>query len=256
MRRCLELASFLVPLTALVIGCTDSTSPLACTQLGTHAIGIRTEGILQDGDCRDEDQRPFDVYQVTLTGQTHFLVKLTPSGFEGSVGLATFPPSGGTLPNEVFSTEGTGAIGARVFLPAGTYYVGVGTTSGKGAYTLETSPTSVGDCSYMNRALPGVTIPGVIGANDCAGNGAARQDIYELTLQSGRTYTFSGTRDKAGTVALHTGSAGSAPLKEQTLMGAGSFSFSYTPTKTDFYRVHVFGEPQFQGPVGYTLTIQ
>ena len=117
------------------------------------------------------------------------------------------------------STTGSGAMGGRVFLPAGTYYVAVGTTSGTGSYALETSVTGSVDCVYTNRTVPGVTIAGVITTSDCSGNAGARQDIYEMTLQGGRTYTFSGTREKPGTVALFTGPAGSAPLREQTVLG-------------------------------------
>ncbi len=96
--------------------------------IGPITVGVRVDGSIVDGDCRGPDKERLDVYQISLTGQTNFSLKMT-SGFTEGMGIFTSLTS--TLRDpDIFGVDSTGTIGGRLFLPAGTYYLAVGADSG------------------------------------------------------------------------------------------------------------------------------
>ena len=198
-----HLALFAALLSTVAVACAgaDGTSPGEnCVGPVSFTVGVRVDGSIVDGDCRGPDKERLDVYQISLTGQTNFMLKMTSSGFTGGLGMFTSVTNRLNEP-EIFGVDGSGTIGGRLFLPAGTYYLAVGADSGGGNYTLESSLAASNDCLLGNWTAAGASFSGTVTTNDCAGNSGARLDIYKLQMTSGRTYTVTVTRDKEGRAA-------------------------------------------------------
>ena len=126
-----HLALFPALLSTVAVACAgaDGTSPGEnCVGPASFTVGVRVDGSIVDGDCRGPDKERLDVYQISLTGQTNFSLKMT-SGFTEGMGIFTSLTS--TLRDpDIFGVDSTGTIGGRLFLPAGTYYLAVGADSG------------------------------------------------------------------------------------------------------------------------------
>lgn len=254
-----HLALFAAALSSVAVACAsaDGTGPGEnCVGPVLYTVGVGVDGSISDTDCTGPDKERLDVYQISLTGQTNFMLKMTSSGFTGGMGMFTSVTSRLSEP-EIFGVDGSGTIGGRVFLPAGTYYLAVGSESGRGNYVLESSLAASNDCSVENWTAAGMSINGVLTSTDCAGNPGVHQDIYFLRMVSGRSYTVTATLQKPGNLLLRPAGASNTDLRSQGTASAsgGTLTFSYTPTTTGDYRVHVLSDFP-SGPVGYTLKIE
>ena len=245
----------LVPVLAL--GCAGGIAAPAgkCNGPQNHTVGSAATAAIGTDDC-EVMGRYGDIYQLTLTGQTNFRVTVTPSGFDAAISLLAGNSSAPGSAIEVFGTDGSGPIGANAFLPAGSYFILVGSSNCKsGTYKLESQSVSADGCG-SNWTYPGADLSGVVTTSDCEGGASARQDIYQIQLKRGQTVAVSAVLNKNGAVLWRTGSASSANLVTKVLPQGGSAAFSFTATSDDVYRLHVLGELSTTGVMSYSASIR
>lgn len=251
-------AHYLSAMAVVVATVSCSESPLgseaACGAGTAYVVSSTVSGSITAEDC-SRNGVTGDYYTFSAVSHTSFGLTMQPSGFNGELGLYAGTPGGTST--VVFETDGSSTFGANAFLPPGNYYIVAGTRGGGGSYTLVSQPVPVSGCGqFLSYTRPGATISGVVTGNDCVGLGVARFDAFEILLESGHTISASATMDKAGAISIRSGSASSPDLASHILSAPGVAQVSYTTTRRDSYRVHVYGSPGMQGNNVYTLTIQ
>ena len=247
----------IVLLPVLLLGCpADITAPTGkCSGPQPFTVGGAVSAAIGTDDCEILGEFG-DAYQLTLTGQTNFRVTVTPSGFDAKVAVRAGNASTPASSTEVFGADGAGPIGATAFLPAGSYFILVGSSNRKtGTYRLDAQPASADGCG-SNWTYPGADLSGTVTTGDCEGALSARQDIYQVQLKRGQAVAVSATLSRNGAVLWRTGSASSADLVTKVLPQGGSTAFTFTAASDGTYRLHMLGEPSTTGVVTYSATIR
>ncbi len=246
-----------------VAGCgadtTAAAPPGTCAGAQTLSVGAGATGAIGTDDCKGPTGDFGDLYQFTLSSQTNIELSVAPSGFDAGIILYSGSALDAANGKLVFDLSGSGTIGRNAYLPAGSYFLVVRSNDNKtGSYKVASQLANADGCgTYLNWTLPGANFSGFITATDCAGNGVAKQDIFEFGMKAGQSVTVTATYTRNGDVLLRTGTAGSADLVRKTLAAGGSTSFSFTAPTTDNYRVHFIGEPSLVGgTIGYTASLR
>lgn len=235
-------------LVSSITGGGSCSGPTAVTATGS--VSGNTAGV----SCKMPDGGTGNLYTFAPTQPTNIDLNLTPNGFSPYLGAWT--SSGATIGQTQTPSR------LRLFLPAGSYQFGVGSTSNKdGSFTLTTSPADVSSClggagagvtgNDMGYALKGASITGTLTNADCGGGGN-RGDGYALPLATtGSSWTFTVTADRAVNFEVWAGSQNAA---FKSMNAAGTMTVSATaPSATDF-RFFISGTPG-TGTINYTVTI-
>lgn len=193
------------------------------------------------------------VYTLTATGQSNFLIAVSTSAFKPYLGL--FTASG------VVVAENNTDTRIRAFLPAGNYLLVVSEVDGRdGSFSLTSSPSSLGGCigppispADLGNTVRGATLSGTITSTDC-GNAQAKSHIYDLPLAAGEAITATFTADKASGVAIR---SNGTVLSSMELAAAGTITISMTATVTGRYQLSAASRTSSSGvsslPVTYTI---
>jgi hypothetical protein len=250
-------ASILAAAVAVLVGCELPVATGTCQGPQTYAVGDAVENVAFVDDCDGPHGLSGDVYAFTLAAHTGVTIEMDPSGFEAAFEVYQGAYGGAVTPAKIAEGEGSGLIGARVFLPPGDYFILSGSANReRGNYTLSTSLVGLVDCDYAGYTVRSADVTGVVTTSDCSAAPPNRQDIYELLLPAGALLKARVSADRPGFLLIRTGSASSDDLAAKSF-GPGSLdSLSYTTTSAGWYRVHVGSNPVGTGPMNYTLNVR
>ncbi len=227
----------------------------SCQGPKPYTVGSTASDKLGANECSGPGDMDGHLYTLALTEQSDFAVTMTPTGFEGAVGIWT---AAGQV---VFQTNGSGSFGAKAFLPTGQYTLVAGRHKiGGGSYSLGTAPTTVAGCADSGPGrgawtIPGVVIAGAVTSIDCAGNGTAKQDIYSIWLAAGQSITVVASMSQIGNVNVNPAPGTTGPDVSKSILKGGSASLTYTATNRGAYNVHVLSDLGFNPSPTYTLSI-
>lgn len=220
----------------------------ACTGPMSYTAGSTATGTTGVNSCRGPDGSNGQLYAMTLAQQTNLQFTLTANGFPGFLGIYT--GSGVRIAERNASPPM-----AKVFLPAGSYQVFVGSMSNAdGTYSLASVNTEVSDCTTGGATTKGATIAGTLTASDC-GNSLSRGDSYEFYLSAGQSASVSFTVDRVSGMFVM-GNGGVLANKEVT--AAGTWSTTVTATTAGYYGLRVESRTvngSANLPVTYSISI-
>lgn len=230
---------------------------------GPQALGPNSvvTNVAYEDDCEGPDSVYGDVYVVTLTEQTNFSVMMDVDGFVGQMVMyvgdySAFPED----PRLIFDVVGGGVIGARVFLPAGTYTIWAGSGErGGGNYTLTTTPIGTSPCpgNYFNYYVPGAVVEGQIVAGDCVAGALERQDAFGWYMRQGETVDVTLTINKLGMLLFRRSGEPSSPnIDDAEATADVPVQITFTAPGDGLFGIHVQSYPNNFGPALYTLSIQ
>lgn len=252
-----------VTILALLTSC-EALAGLTGTCQGPQLFGPQSEAtnVAFEDDCEGPDAVYGDVYVITLTEQTNFLVLMGADGFRGQMVMYEGDYSAlPATPRLIFDVVGEGDIGAKVYLPAGTYtiWAGSGERAG-GTYTLTTTPTSSSPCSnlHFNYTVPGADISGQVLANDCPGGVAiVRQDAYGMWMQAGESVDVSLTMDKLGDMLWRrSGDPSALDVDSFSVPGDAVVEGTFTAPSAGLFSIHLLSYPNNLGAATYTLSVR
>lgn len=221
------------------------------------SIGSPVENVAFEDDCAGLHGLSGDVYAFTLAEHTGFLLEMDPTGFRAAFEVYQGAFGGAATPVRIAEGEGSGVIGARLFLPPGEYFVLAGPAEREGGnYQLSATAADLADCEYPAFAVRGSNIEGSVTLADCSAAPPRRQDIYEVLLPAGVALKAVARGNPQGFLLLRTGSASSADLAATGLDPNIADSLTYTTPTAGWYRVHVGSDPGTLGPMSYTLRVR
>jgi hypothetical protein len=205
---------------------------------------------LGENECKGPGELDGHLYAVTLTQETDFELTMTPSGFDGAMGIYT---ASGAV---VAVNAGSGTLHDKYFLPAGQYtIVAARRDHGGGSYTLTTPSTTQTGCVSNGMTLLGATIAGSVASTDCVGLGGSFWDLYSFRLNAGQSMSASVTVDQAAIVALFAETQNNTQLQQQAVAKGATLTINYTATQGGTYRVHVGYGGVGPVPINYTLKL-
>lgn len=236
-------------LVSSVTGGGNCSGPVALAVTGS--VSGSTNGV----SCKFPDGGTGNLYSITAAQPTNVEVTVTPNGFPAYLGAWT---SGGALLGQTNATP----TRLKLFLAAGSYQFGVGSTSNKdGSFSVATAPADVTAClsgpggnlsgNDMGAAMKGAVVAGTLTNADC-GNGTNRGDGYTLTTATANSsWSFTVTADRGVNLEVWSGSQN---VGFKSMNAAGTITLNATaPSATDF-RFFVSGTPG-SGTINYTVTV-
>jgi hypothetical protein len=227
-----------------------STGAGTCGDTTSYAVGTSQAGKVEQGDCSVPGVPMLDTY-IFHTSQVTAL-QFSLGSFKGGLSLfkgATVPPN---IDSEIFNIEGGGS--ARAFLPAGIYTILVGGDA-PGSYTFSTTETNAAGCTDKYTTT-GIFLSGGVNVDDCAANGGAKQDMFQINMTAGQTIGVNATLVKQGAVAFGNDKNPEMFSKQFDSPTGGTAQFAFTAPTAGYYTLHLFGMPAQFGVSGYGFGIQ
>lgn len=244
--------SLLLLLAPLFIGCPVDgfTGPSGtCGGAQVIVIGATASNTLGENECSGPGDVDGHLYTVVLTEQTNLLLTMTPSGFEGAMGVWD-------VNNKVvFEVNGSGAKSAKVFLPAGQYTLVAGRKfRAGGSYTLMAARTVNNSCvpGVFVWTVPGATITGQVNNGDCDGVPGVKWDGYEMWLDAGQRITATASVNQPANLWIYQLANG---LSGVFVPKDSSRTLTFTAPARNTYSVRVFRDPNI-APIDFTLAIR
>ena len=245
----------LVPLSFAAAGCgavdaltgNDPCKGPAPLVPGSSVSGVTSQG---DNNCVSPDGTRQQLFTMTLSQPTNVDFQLTANGFPPHLGIYA------TGKQEIMLTNQPPRMMA--FLPAGTFTVVVGSTSGRdGTYVLATSPAADHKGCVVREAgtMVGAVLTGSVTADDCID--VPRHDAYFLLMPTAGTLTISGTVGaRAGILLVGLGTTGVIASREMSAPGA--FTLTVPSLAAGHYGIRIEARTVNNVttlPIPYSLTI-